>query len=128
MLIDGNIHSDDRGGVRFVNNFDMKRVVRMYCIEPELGVVRAWQGHKKETKWFFVAKGSFMVKVVDMNTRLFNQYVLTSLESQVLEIPGGNYNGFEALEEGSVLMVFSDFGLEKSKQDDFRISLEEMAW
>lgn len=128
MLIDGNIHSDDRGVVRFVNNFDMKRVVRMYCIEPELGIVRAWQGHKKETKWFFVAKGSFMVKVVDMNTRLFNQYVLTSLESQVLEIPRGNYNGFEALEEGSVLMVFSDFGLEKSKQDDFRISLEEMAW
>lgn len=127
-MIEGNIHRDERGVVRFVNDFYMKRVVRMYCIEPKLGVVRAWQGHKRETKWFFAAKGSFVVKVVDMKTRLVNQYVLTELDSQVLEIPGGNYNGFEALEEGCVLMVFSDFGLEESKRDDFRLSIQEMAW
>ncbi|MCF8427090.1 MAG: WxcM-like domain-containing protein [Bacteroidia bacterium] len=127
-VIEGNIHRDERGVVRFVNDFDMSRVVRMYCIEPKLGVVRAWHGHKKETKWFYAAKGSFVVKVIDMNTRLLNQYVLTELESMVLEIPGGNYNGFEALEEGSVLMVFSNFSLEKSKADDFRLSIQEMAW
>ena len=127
-VIEGNIHRDERGVVRFVNDFDMSRVVRMYCIEPKLGVVRAWQGHKKETKWFYAVKGSFVVKIVDMNTRLFDQYVLTELESQVLEIPGGNYNGFEALEEGSVLMVFSDFALEKSKRDDFRLGVGELPW
>lgn len=127
-VIEGNIHRDERGVVRFVNDFDMTRVVRMYCIEPKLGVVRAWQGHKKETKWFYAVKGSFVVKVVEMKTRLMNQYVLTELESQVLKIPGGNYNGFEALEECSVLMVFSDFGLEESKRDDFRLSIQEMAW
>lgn len=127
-MIEGYIHRDERGVVRFVNDFDMSRVVRMYCIEPKLGVVRAWQGHKKETKWFYAVKGSFVVKIVDMNTRLFDQYVLTELESQVLEIPGGNYNGFEALEEGSVLMVFSDFALEKSKRDDFRLGVGELPW
>jgi len=58
-VIEGNIHRDERGVVRFVNDFDMKKVVRMYCIKPKLGVVRAWQGHKRETKWFYVAKGSF---------------------------------------------------------------------
>lgn len=125
-MIEGNINRDERGVVRFVNEFDMSRVVRMYCIEPKLGVVRAWQGHKKETKWFYVAKGCFVVKVIDINTRLMNKYVLTELESQVLEIPGGNYNGFEALEECSVLMVFSDFGLEESKEDDFRLGVEEL--
>ena len=127
-LIEGNIHRDDRGCVRFVNDFNMKNVVRLYCIEPKLGVVRAWQGHKKETKWFYAAKGSFVVKVINMNTRLLNQFILTDLESKVLEIPGGSYNGFEALEEGSVLMVFSDFTLEESKGDDFRLRLEEMRW
>jgi len=127
-VIEGNIHMDDRGIVRFVNGFDMRRVLRMYCIEPKLGVVRAWQGHKRETKWFYAAKGSFVVKVVDMNTRLLNQFVLKSLESQVLEISGGNYNGFEALEKDSVLMVFSDFGLEESRVDDFRLGLEELPW
>ena len=128
MLIKGNIHTDHRGTVKFVNDFDMNEVVRMYCIEPKLGIIRAWQGHKKETKWFYVAKGSFLVKVINMETRLLNQNILTHRESEVLEIPGGNYNGFVALEKGSVLMVFSDFKLEESKEDDFRIGLEEMKW
>jgi dTDP-4-dehydrorhamnose 3,5-epimerase-like enzyme len=127
-LIEGSLHKDDRGIVRFVNDFDMKNVVRMYCIEPKLGVIRAWQGHKNETKWFYVAKGSFVVKVVNMKTNLLNQFILKDLESNVLEISGGNYNGFEALEDGSVLMVFSNYTLKKSKEDDFRLSLEEKAW
>jgi len=127
-VIKGNLHSDERGVVRFVNDFDMKRVVRMYCIEPKKGVIRAWQGHQKETKWFYAAKGSFLVKTVEMKTFVKKEYLFSSSESKVLEIPGGHYNGFEALEEGSVLMVFSDFGLEESKGDDFRESLENIAW
>ena len=55
----GDFHKDERGTVRFVNDFDMSQVVRMYCIEPKLGVIRAWQGQKVETKWFYAAKGSF---------------------------------------------------------------------
>lgn len=125
MLIKGNSHTDHRGTVRFVNDFDMSRVVRMYCIEPKMGVVRAWQGHKRETKWFYVAKGSFLVKTIEMSSNRRNEYLLIYSESNVLEIPGGFYNGFEALEEGSVLMVFSDFDLEASKEDDFR---ENFKW
>jgi len=124
----GNIHKDERGTVRFVNDFDMTQVVRMYCIEPKLGVIRAWQGHKKETKWFYAAKGSFLVKTLQMDTLVKKEYHLNDTESKVLEIPGGHYNGFEALEEGSVLMVFSDFGLEESKGDDFRESLDKIKW
>ena len=124
----GNIHKDERGTVRFVNDFDMTQVVRMYCIEPKLGVIRAWQGHKKETKWFYAAKGSFLVKTIIMVTSDKKEYYLKDSESKVLEIPGGHYNGFEALEEGSVLMVFSDFGLEESKRDDFRVSLDKIKW
>jgi dTDP-4-dehydrorhamnose 3,5-epimerase-like enzyme len=128
MLIKGNTHSDERGIVKFVNNFEMKEVVRMYCIEPKLGVIRAWQGHKNETKWLYVTKGSFIVKVIDMKTGWLNQYRLTQCESDVLMVPGGNYNGFEALEEGSVLMVFSNFNIEESKADDFRESLDNIKW
>jgi hypothetical protein len=46
----------------------------------------------------------------------------------VLERPSRNYNGFEALEEGSVLMVFSDFRLEESKNNDYRETLENINW
>ncbi|MCC5917070.1 MAG: WxcM-like domain-containing protein [Cryomorphaceae bacterium] len=127
-VIEGNLHSDERGVVRFVNDFDMTQVKRMYCIEPKMGVIRAWQGHKKETKWFYAAKGSFLVKTIEMSSLVKNDYLLNDTESNVIEIPGGHYNGFEALEEGSVLMVFSDFGLEESKEDDFRESLENIQW
>lgn len=106
----------------------MTQVVRMYCIEPNLGVIRAWQGHKKETKWFYAAKGSFLVKSMKMDTLEKKEYHLKDTESKVLEISSGHYNGFEALEEGSVLMVFSDFGLEESKEDDFRESLDNVIW
>lgn len=127
-LIEGNLHKDKRGSVRFVNNFDMSQVFRMYCIEPKLGVIRAWQGHKKETKWFYAAKGSLLVKTVEMVSFDREEYHLKDTESKVLEINGGHYNGFEALEEGSVLMIFSDFGLEESKEDDYRESLQNLNW
>ena len=106
----------------------MTQVMRMYCIEPKLGVIRAWQGHKKETKWFYAAKGSFLVKTVVMSSFERKKYLLKDTESKVLEIPGGYYNGFEALESGSVLMVFSDVDLDSSKADDFRVSLDNLKW
>lgn len=127
-VIEGNLHSDLRGVLRFVNDFDMSKVVRMYCIEPNIGVIRAWQGHKKETKWFYAAKGSFLVKIVDMSTLEKIEYQLKDSESTVLEISGGHYNGFEALETGSVMIVFSDVNLDSSKHDDFRESLENLKW
>lgn len=106
----------------------MSQVVRMYCIEPKPGVIRAWQGHKKETKWFYAVKGSFLVKTAAMDTLEITAYRLNSRVSEVLEITSGHYNGFEALEEGSVLMVFSDLSLEVSKVDDHRESLENIKW
>lgn len=128
MLIKGNLHTDDRGTVRFVNDFDMTQVKRMYCIEPKIGIIRAWQGHKKETKWFYVAKGDFLVKTIEMNTHAKTEYLMSDAQSEILEIPGGHYNGFEALREDSVLMVFSDMPLEESLKDDWRESLENLSW
>ncbi|MEO7491040.1 MAG: hypothetical protein ABIU77_28235 [Ferruginibacter sp.] len=107
----------------------MTQVVRMYCIAPELGIIRAWQGHKVESKWFFVAKGSFIVKTMTMDkNNLITEYSMSEKESEVLHIPGGHYNGFEATEKGSVLMVFSDVDLDASKADDIRQSLEDYPW
>ncbi len=127
-LIEGNLYNDDRGIVRFVNDFEMSAIVRMYCIEPRMGVVRAWQGHKVERKWFYAAKGRFLIKTIEMDTLNKEVFELTSLESKVLEIGGGYFNGFEALEEGSVLMVFSDLSLEESKNDDLRENLVKIKW
>ena len=128
-IITGNTHTDARGTVRFVNEFDMTNVVRMYAIEPELAVVRAWQGHLIESKWFFAAKGRFVVKTINIeNPTVITTSILSDQESQILHIPAGHYNGFEAVEKGSVLMVYSDATLNSSIADDHRKTITDIPW
>ena len=64
-LIHGGLHTDERGTVSFINDFDMAPVRRFYIIEhPDTKTVRDWQGHKREQKWFLVIAGSFKVVLV----------------------------------------------------------------
>lgn len=127
-VIKGNVFTDDRGLLKSINDFNMSSIVRMYSIEPKLEIIRAWQGHKLETKWFYAVKGSFLVKVMNMETLHVDEYQLSGLEPKVLEISGGNYNGFQALEAGSILMVYSDFDIQKSKVDDYRVTIDQFPW
>jgi dTDP-4-dehydrorhamnose 3,5-epimerase-like enzyme len=128
MLIKGNLHTDNRGILRFVNDFNFKGVKRFYCIQhPDTEVIRAWQGHKKESKYLYVTKGSFIVKWIEIDNfhkpskNLFvKSKILTDQESEVLIIPEGHANGFKALEPNSVVLVFSDMTIKDSKSDNYR--------
>lgn len=128
QLIKGNIHIDQRGIVRFVNDFHFENVKRFYTItHPNTNTIRAWQGHKLETKYFYVTKGSFLINWIkidnwqqpskDLET---NTHTLSDSESEILIIPPGHVNGFKALEPDSTMIVFSDMLLEESKEDDYR--------
>jgi len=128
QIIEGNIFSDNRGSLSFVNDFSLKSIVRFYEITPkDTTIIRAWQAHKKECKWFYCTKGSFKINLVKLDSfenpsedlKVYT-YELNSELPQVLFIPGGYANGFKALSEESKLMVFSNFDLEASKLDDFR--------
>ncbi|MDB4505884.1 dTDP-4-dehydrorhamnose 3,5-epimerase family protein [Saprospiraceae bacterium] len=127
-LIEGGIHSDERGTIAFVNDFDLSKCVRFYRItHPETSIIRAWQGHQKESKWFHCYSGSFLIKLIkidnwenpslDLEVKTFE---LKGAQSQVLYIPSGYASGFKALENNSSLMVFSDMTVEESVADDFR--------
>lgn len=128
QLIKGNIHKDQRGIVRFVNDFHFENVKRFYSItHPDTSTIRAWQGHKLETKYFYVTKGSFLINWIqidnwqqpskDLET---NTHTLSDSESEILIIPPGHVNGFKALEPDSTMIMFSDMLLEDSKKDDYR--------
>jgi len=66
-LIEGGIAVDDRGCVRFVNDFTFANVVRFYQVQNHnTGFIRAWHGHHKEAKYVYVPKGSAVVKLVSM--------------------------------------------------------------
>jgi len=68
-ILNGGIFVDDRGPIRFVNDFDFKNVKRFYQVENhERGFIRAWHGHKKEGKYVYVARGSAWIGVINMET------------------------------------------------------------
>lgn len=128
QLIKGGAYSDERGGLRYFNAFDMQPVKRVYIItHPDETIVRAWQGHQKETKWFLVTKGCFQFVLLQPDNWVnpspqqnLEHFTIHANDNAVLQVPAGYVNGFKANEPDSELMVFSDFGLEDSKQDDFR--------
>lgn len=127
-LISGGNHKDERGTLIFFNDLDISCVKRLYKIEhPNTEIVRAWQAHKVEQKWFHVINGSFKVVIVQPDDwenpseeLTVQEYILKSADNQVLHIPGNYANGFKALEEGSTMIVFSDLTAEESANDNFR--------
>ena len=131
-LIPGGTFSDQRGSLRFVNDFFMKDVVRFYIIRHNnTEFVRAWQAHKKERKYFYVLKDKFVVAYVKLDKfdnpdmSLKPEYtVLSEQESKVLAIPEGYANGLKALEPDAEIMVFSNLAVEESKKDDYRFPAE----
>lgn len=131
QVIKGGTHADTRGIISFVNDFDMTPVKRMYQImHMDTVTFRAWQGHQKEQKWFFVTEGIFEIAIVkpdhwqhpskDLPVQRIR---LSANEPQVLHVPGGYANGFRALMSESKMVVFSDCSVEESKLDDYRFEM-----
>ena len=127
-IISGGNHTDERGKIDFINDLDMSAIKRVYFTTHfKTDVVRAWQGHKIESRWFICVKGSFKVKLVAIddwespseNLKTLN-YTLSESEPAALYIPNGYVNGFKALEENSKLMVMSNFRLNETENDQFR--------
>jgi len=127
ILINKGKAEDKRGSVEFYNNLDFEKFKRFYIVtNPKYGTVRAWHGHKLESKLVKVIKGKFLVctvKIDDWITPNKNNTVLKtemSEHSGVLFIPPGFANGAINLEPNSKIMYFSSLNLEESKEDDYR--------
>lgn len=119
--IQGGLFADDRGFLRFINDFDFNNIKRFYQVENHSkNFIRAWHGHKKEGKYVYVARGSALVGAVNLNNEQIYKTTLTSQSPSILFIPPGFANGFKTLEENTILMFFSTSTLEESKEDDIR--------
>lgn len=149
-LIQGGLHTDARGVLRFCNDFDMSAVKRFYTISNSAEQsVRGWIGHKKETKWFFPLKGRTVIEVEsfgqdlqdeqDFRSRVLSsesrvgidaegakgsleRFILNENEPKVLKVPPGNW--FKIVQDGNAeVMVFSDCKVGEFENDDFRREL-----
>ena len=131
-LVNGDRFVDKRGIVSFVNDSHLDDIKRFYIIEHlDTKTIRAWQGHKTESKYFYCIKGSFRIAIIktdnlvnpDKNTQI-DYFDIQSSIPQILSLKRNSINGIRALENNSILLVFSDKSLEESKKDDHRWDTE----
>lgn len=116
-LLVGDVHKDSRGSLYYNNIFDLNKIKRIYYIESEnTSVIRAWQGHKIEQRWFSAVHGSFNILLIQIdsweepNKSLEPQeFILSSNTLDVLHIPKGYVSSIQALEEFSKLLVMADY-------------------
>jgi len=128
QLIKGGNYSDARGEMAFVNEFKPADAQRFYTIKhPSTAVVRAWQGHEFEQKYFFPLTGQFLIAFVQIDNfeqpsiNLGARFVILDAEDTcLLKIPAGYANGLKAVTPNAMVGVFSGFELEKSVNEKRR--------
>jgi dTDP-4-dehydrorhamnose 3,5-epimerase-like enzyme len=127
-LIQGQIVIDDRGAVSFVNDFSFPSVKRFYTVtNHRKGFVRAWHGHKHETKFCTAVRGALLVCCIEIDNWTepsldlkINRFVLSEHTPSVLHIPPGYVNGFMSLTDAAKITFFSTSTLNESLSDDIR--------
>lgn len=125
-IIPGGVAVDDRGSVRFVNDFNFQDVKRFYQVQNhKRDFIRAWHGHHHEAKYVYVASGSALVGAANMETNEVNKFVLSSQSPKVLYIPAGYANGFKTLEENTIILFFSTSDINASLNDDIRFPYDK---
>lgn len=130
-LIKGGVYSDKRGTLFFNNDFDLSLIKRMYIIQNEnLDIIRGWQGHKIEQRWFNVIQGGFKIEIMHINN-----WESPSLEAEILEfelneddldvlhIPSGYITSIQSLVKDAKLLVMSDFLLGENN-DEYRFDYQ----
>ena len=129
-LLKGNIHTDTRGSLFYNNSFDSSAIKRIYFIEnKDTNVVRGWQGHKIEQRWFSVVRGSFRIKLIKLDNWEFpsaglvcEERLLQSKTLDILYVPKGYVSSIQAIDEDSKLLVMADY-LMGEIEDDYRFDL-----
>jgi hypothetical protein len=131
QLIKGESHEDFRGGLIYNNDFEASAIKRIYVIKNKnIAIIRAWQGHKIEQRWFSAMKGSFKIELIAIadwsqpnkkSERL--EFVLRAKKLDVLHIPAGYVSSIQSLEEGSKLLVMADY-LMGELEDEYRYEVD----
>lgn len=128
QLIKGGTAVDERGRLSFVNDFDFDGVKRFYVMRNHAPkFLRAWHGHKNETKYVTVITGVAIIAAVEIDNWVAPdkdapviRFIMSEHNPQVLRIPAGYANGILTLTHETVVQVFSTSTLEESVDDDYR--------
>ncbi len=131
MLLEGERYEDERGIITYNNDFDASAVKRIYTIENKnTALIRGWQGHRIERRWFAAIQGSFEISVIQIDDFQNPSKDLTVMKHHLTEetltylhVPGGCITAIQASEEGSKLLVLADYAIGEI-QDEYRFPLD----
>jgi dTDP-4-dehydrorhamnose 3,5-epimerase-like enzyme len=126
--IEGNIFIDERGYITYNNNFRLDQFKRFYIVESHIrGQIRAWHGHEFEIKGAMVLQGAVRLcttKLTEFNNpsidSKIDSFCLSNIKNEIVVIPGGYANGFQALTDNAKIMFFSSSTISESQGDDYR--------
>ena len=127
-FIDGEVFTDNRGLITSNNSFNLNEIKRMYTIyQLSTKVIRACQRHLLETKYFKCIKDEFIVtwkglannfpRISDKDPEF---KILNDNCNQIIKILNVYADGVKAREKNSSILVFSDFELNESLNNEIR--------
>lgn len=127
-VIDGEIFRDARGQINSLNSFRFDEIKRCYIIHhPDVTVVRGWNAHRNERKWFYCVKGRFSVALVKIDdwekpseSLSPDVYHLSDENSRLICVPKGYANSLKAWIPGSVMLVLSDRTMDEAADDNWK--------
>jgi dTDP-4-dehydrorhamnose 3,5-epimerase-like enzyme len=130
-IIEGDKHIDNRGKLFYNNDFNATQVKRIYMIEnASTEVVRGWQGHQIEQRWFSVVKGSFKIQLIsidDWNNPSIDLekvvFILDESKLDMLHVPGGYVSSIQSLENDSKLFVMADYSIGEIN-DEYKFNID----
>jgi dTDP-4-dehydrorhamnose 3,5-epimerase-like enzyme len=131
-LIQGNCHQDERGSLKYNNDFNALEIKRIYTIEnANIQFKRGWQGHKVEQRWFSAVSGKFTIQLIQVDDwerpdSKLEPFVfkLSSETLDILHVPAGYISCIQSESENAKLLVMADFSLGEIK-DEYKYALEQ---
>ena len=118
---------DFRGSLEYYNSLDLDKYKRLYIVKnPKIGTVRAWHGHKIESKLVKVINGNFCIFTIKIDNWdnpskdiIPSKYEMDE-NSGILYIPTGYANAAINTEANSHVIYFTSINIDDSKKDDHR--------
>lgn len=129
FFIHGDKYVDERGSLSYINDFSLEKIKRFYAItHPNTDIIRAWQGHKFQPRYFHVIRGAFWVACVKIDNWLTPSNNLkvelfkidADQQNSVLYIPAGYANGIKAIRKESSLISYCEDFLNENLEDNYR--------
>ena len=119
IIFERGVSEDHRGSLEYYNDLELDEFKRFYIVRnPKRGTVRAWHGHKVESKLIKVIKGVFILCLIEIDNWEKPSKNIEILEyefdndSGLIYVPPGYANGAMNVASDSEIMYFSNLSLE----------------